>query len=198
MSGSTVLRAIALAKLAASARHIAGGHSLRLVVCQRPKVSLPIEAACGKSSHTLPCLICLARSGRWRAKMEVGLGDLAPKSPWAKSILSKPGRRLSSSAISVRQIEAEVGVAGGAGCSKAPTAPVACRRTIIRNEKRSSWLPTNTWSTSRTAKHCIPQSSASVRSTRGPCAQWSAAASGPWSSECSRALLQVSHGGPAR
>ena len=122
IAGSAAIAKTALAKLSASALHIAGGYSLRADVCHLPWSSRPMEEANGSSLETLPFQICSTISGRFRDKIVVGLGDLAPKRPWAKSKQRTPGRRQSKSAIDVLQIDALSSSLGRAGCSNAPQA----------------------------------------------------------------------------
>ena len=104
----------------AKALFIAGGYSLRGDVLHDPSSAFPMALRLGRSVVTW-CALRIPRSeGKFSVSSLVGLGEWAPQSPCAKSMMSTPGNCWRSFKIARRQMDGFSWSSGSLGCSKTP------------------------------------------------------------------------------
>ena len=156
------------AKLAAMALHRAGGYSLSTAVRKCPLWSSPIERVFGTSALIAWALMCFGRVGKLRVSKVVLLALSAPRSPCAKTTLSKPGSCSKRIIKGNFQMLGLSGSAGSDGCSSTPD-PSTCSRSIIQIRLNArSLCPSRICLFSRMDKDQKPHSSAAERMGRGP------------------------------
>ena len=121
--GSIAIRSIgrdemAAKKVCAMLQHKDGGYSFKPAVLHCPSAFLPIVDALRFSVLTL-CLWRLNMNcGRFKRSKLVGLGDIAPMSPWQNLIFSALGSSSSRRMSGRRHMDAAEGTSvGSAGCS---------------------------------------------------------------------------------
>ena len=130
----------------------AGGYSFRNPVLQWPSWLNPIALPFGSSERVIHFLSSIARSGRLTTKRSVGLGDGAPKSPWASRLRVTPGAARSAWTKGSFQIAAACSSVGSAGCSTMPMPPAWIITEANSKVKVSSSFPVAIWTNSFNAR----------------------------------------------